>query len=283
MPCADNKEVCIVNQQLEYYVDALPTIKQMFEKDVYITVIDSDGVIVGYSIPDGEKPIMSVGQRFNDPSGMLDRVLRTGRAQHNRLAKEVMGESFEGELVPIKDGNEVVGCITCTYSVDVREQMADITDKFQKSVANVSTSLQELVEGMEHLFQMLTEMDSMTSSVDADVHNAVEVVNKISSNASRSNILALNASIEAARSGENGRGFAVVATEMGKLANDSGSSATEIKNTLHTIMEHLVSIISSVKEASNFAKQHSGSISGIQEVLKDMVVLSQELENDLKK
>ncbi len=283
MPCADNKEVCIVNQQLEYYVDALPTIKQMFEKDVYITVIDSDGVIVGYSIPDGEKPIMSVGQHFNDPSGMLDRVLRTGRAQHNRLAKEVMGESFEGELVPIKDGNEVVGCITCTYSVDVREQMADITDKFQKSVANVSTSLQELVEGMEHLFQMLTEMDSMTSSVDADVHNAVEVVNKISSNASRSNILALNASIEAARSGENGRGFAVVATEMGKLANDSGSSATEIKNTLHTIMEHLVSIISSVKEASNFAKQHSGSISGIQEVLKDMVVLSQELENDLKK
>lgn len=272
-----------MNQQLEYYVDALPTIKQMFEKDVYITVIDSDGVIVGYSIPDGEKPIMSVGQRFNDPSGMLDRVLRTGRAQHNRLAKEVMGESFEGELVPIKDGNEVVGCITCTYSVDVREQMADITDKFQKSVSNVSTSLQELVEGMEHLFQMLTEMDSMTSSVDADVHNAVEVVNKISSNASRSNILALNASIEAARSGENGRGFAVVATEMGKLANDSGSSATEIKNTLHTIMEHLVSIISSVKEASNFAKQHSGSISGIQEVLKDMVVLSQELENDLKK
>ncbi len=271
-----------MNTRLEYLVDALPVLKQLFEKDVYMTIMDKDGVIVGYSIPDGEQPKMNVGDKFNDPTGAMDRVLSSGRSQHNRLPKEVMGEAFEGELVPVKDGSEVVGCIICTYSVDTREHMAEITTKFQKSVVNISTSLQGLVDGMENLFEKLTEMDSMTSGVENDVHDAVEVVNKINSNASRSNILALNASIEAARSGEAGRGFAVVAGEMGKLAKDSGSSATEIKNTLHTIMDHLGSIITSIKDAGNFARQHSGSIAEIQQVLDEMVLLARELENDLK-
>lgn len=270
-----------MNEKLEYLVEALPMIRQLFEDDIYIAVFDADGVLVGYSLPDGVSPRMSVDQMFHDPSGALDKVLRTGQPQHNRLPKEVMGEAFEGELVPVKDGGKVVGCVISTHSVDVREQMSEITSKFQKSVGEINTSLQELVDGMEQLFEMLTSMDAMTNSVENDVHNAVEVVNKINSNASRSNILALNASIEAARSGENGRGFAVVATEMGKLANDSGSSSTEIKNTLHTIMEHLVTIVASIKDASNFTKQHSGNINSIQEILKDMVVLAQELQTDL--
>ena len=107
-------------------------------------------------------------------------------------------------------------------------------------------------------------------------------MNTINSNASRSNILALNASIEAARSGEAGRSFAVVATEMGKLANDSGNSAKEIQSTLNTIREDLLSIVSSIKEASNFTEEHRGNISGIQTVLGKLTELAGQLEKDIK-
>ncbi len=270
-----------MNAQLEQIVGNLPIMKQLYGHDVYMTVMDAEGIIVGFSIPDGQTPQFKIGDQFHDPSGAFDKVIRTGVAQHNYLPKEVMGEAFEGELVPIKDGRDVVGCIICTYSVGTREEMAAITEKFQNSLDNIDDSLHTLVSGIENLFQILTDMDSMTSSVERDVHDAVDVVNKINNNASRSNILALNASIEAARSGEFGRGFAVVATEMGKLANDSGSSATEIKSTLNVIMEHLSSIISSIKDAGRFAKEQQGNISSIQEVLEEMVVLGKELKEDI--
>ena len=127
--------------------------------------------------------------------------------------------------------------------------------------------MQEVISGTENLVQMLEKMNDMTNSVESDVNGASDIVNKIRQNASHSNILALNASIEAARSGEAGRGFAVVATEMGKLAKDSGSSAAEIKNTLDGIVDHLGDMISSIKDANLVAKNYMESINSIKSVL----------------
>lgn len=272
-----------INKQLETLIDALPVIKQMFANEVYLTVMDSDGVVRGYSIPDGKKPYMSIGETFNDPTGVLGQVLRTGKTMHNCLPKEVMGESFEGELVPVKDGGSIVGCVACTYSVNVREHMTAITEKFQESVGNIQGSLQQLLGGIENMYSLLENIDKIANNVESDVHNAVEVVNKINGNASRSNILALNASIEAARSGEHGRGFAVVAGEMGKLANDSGKSSAEIRDTLNNMMEHLNVIISSIKDVDTLAKGYRGNIGSIQEVLGETIVLAEQLQEDINK
>ena len=270
-----------INRQLEKIIELLPVIQQMFSQDVYIMVMDTDGVVQGYSIPDRKKPYISIGETFHDPTGVLREVLRTGNAMHNCLSHEVMGESFEGELVPVKDDGTIVGVVACTYSVDVQKQMVQITTKFQDSVSSIQDSLKQLLSGIENLFTLLTNMDKIANTVENDVQNAVDVVNKINGNASRSNILALNASIEAARSGEFGRGFAVVAGEMGKLANDSGKSSSEIKVTLNNIMEHLNAIILSITDVGNLAGEYRGNISSIQEILADTIVLADQLKEDI--
>lgn len=271
-----------MNEKLQFFVDHLDVIHKLYEKDVILSVLDRDKVVQGYLLPPGIPPQYEIGSVFHDPSGMLDAVLAKGVAKHNRLPKDVMGFPVEGNLIPIRDDGQVVGCVICSYSVEGREKVKEIATDFQSSIRQIDSSLQEVVSGVESLFTMLTDMNRMTTDVEQDVNRASDVVGEISSNASHSNILALNASIEAARSGEAGRGFAVVATEMGKLAKDSSNSATEIKTTLSAIVSHLEAITNSIKEANSVAKSYMESIDSIQTVLEKTISVANELENDVK-
>lgn len=270
-----------MNEKLQYLIDNLDLIRQLYNRDVIISVIDKDHVVQGFSLPEGMPPQMTVGSVFEDPSGAFDEVLAKGITKHNYLPREVMGFPVEGNLVPVKDGGQVVGCIICSYSVEGREKVKDIAERFQDSIQKIDSSIQNVIGGMETLFHMLTNMNAMTSEVEQDVNEAAGVVNKISDNASHSNILALNASIEAARSGEAGKGFSVVAAEMGKLAKDSGSSASEIKATLSTIVSHLESIMTSITEANDAAKNYMDNISSIKTVLEETISIAYELQNDV--
>lgn len=271
-----------MNKNLQCIVDSLDIIRQLHDKDVIISVIDRDKVVQGFSLPQGMPPQTPVGSVFEDPSGILDQVLSRGIAKHNYLPKEVMGFPVEGNLVPVKDGGQVVGCVISSYSVEGKERVRDIAARFQESIRGIDSSIKEVIDGIEALFKMLTDMNEMTTDVEQDVREAADVVNKISSNASHSNILALNASIEAARSGEAGRGFSVVATEMGKLAKDSGTSATGIKKTLSAIESHLEAIMHSIIEANDVAKSHMDNLSSIKTELNQTISIACELENDVK-
>lgn len=268
--------------KLQSIVDNLDIIRNLVGKDLIISVLDKDAIIQGYSLPDGMPPQAEVGSVFEDPSGIFNEVIRKGVIKHNYLPKEVMGFPVEGNLVPVKENGEVVGCVICSYSVEDRARVKDIAAKFQESIQEIDHSIQDVIGGIEDLFSMLTNMNKMTSDVEKDVNAATNVVNNISSNASHSNILALNASIEAARSGDAGRGFAVVASEMGKLAKDSGTSATEIKTTLSVIVNHLESITNSIVKANDVAKTHIEGISSIRNMLEQTISIAKELENDIK-
>lgn len=268
-----------MNVVLQQFVDVLPIVRNMVNEKSYITVLDTEGTIVGFAIPEGERAKYSVGSHFEDPTGAYAEVLRTGEKRYNRLPSEVMGEAFEGVLIPIKDGGRVVGCVTYTFSVESKEQVISMTQDFKTSVVDIRDSISEIISGITDISDKLDDMSAKADTVESTVGEATEVVQEIRRNASKSNILGLNASIEAARSGEAGKGFAVVAAEMGKLSNDSGQSAKEISGKLSDVEDHLRDMVNSSTVANNVAKRHLDNISAIKGKLDKIITLADQTLN----
>ena len=113
----------------------------------------------------------------------------------------------------------------------------DNSDKMNRAGQNLSESM-TLVLTSSHtasdIIAQLIEQVNETNKAIASINEAVELISDITS---QTNLLSLNASIEAARAGQAGRGFAVVASEIKQLADKSSQGADSIKNMADNILE----------------------------------------------
>lgn len=157
------------------------------------------------------------------------------------------------KLQAIESGfDEVSGFIEQSKEIEVSSSSSQqsATETFEMSQESIQ-QLASLVTNIKSSAQFISEFTQLLSSLDENSKNIDHLVEAIKGIAEQTNLLALNAAIEAARAGEHGRGFAVVADEVRSLANTANSSADQIQTEMKKIMDISSSIITKQTEVEN--------------------------------
>ncbi|MDH5546650.1 MAG: methyl-accepting chemotaxis protein [Gammaproteobacteria bacterium] len=170
----------------------------------------------------------------------------------------------------------------------IQEMLRGIVEINENAVAaseNANTTEEKASQGSHHLeqttrsiTQLSEEITRVADSIEALAQQSNEVglvINVISDIAEQTNLLALNAAIEAARAGEQGRGFAVVADEVRTLASRTHESTTEIKNIIDQLLSKSNVAVSSMENAKMLAHENSETVSS---VAKDLIAMMSEIE-----
>jgi len=107
-----------MNQKIEELMKLMPYLKEMTGIDAQINIWDTDGVVLGnFPLSKFEMPFY-VGYQLADKSDVVFEVMKTGRRVFNTIPEEVFGYPIEGYITPIKDGAEVVGCVTYVFPAE---------------------------------------------------------------------------------------------------------------------------------------------------------------------
>jgi methyl-accepting chemotaxis protein len=124
---------------------------------------------------------------------------------------------------------------------------------------------------MDGIKEASSESSQVIMELDGKSKQIGEIVNLITNIADQTNLLALNAAIEAARAGEHGRGFAVVADEVRKLAEDSGNAAKQIAGLIHEIQEGTSNAVTSMQQGSEEVSTGAEALNEAASVIEKVV------------
>ena len=278
---------------------------------------------VAHRISDGDLSFQIV-TRPGDSSSLLATIatmqgslremvgqLRETSARLGQSAGELVG--MTGRIRSGTDAQSEAASSTAAAVQQVTVSINSVADSAAEVDKNSGSSLERIGAGNEALSKMIGEIVQVEDSVNdiaSTAKNFIESVQTITNMtrevrdiADQTNLLALNAAIEAARAGEQGRGFAVVADEVRKLAEKSATTAGEIDkvtrmigqksdtveaalqrglSSLATSQEHLEEVAMVLGEANAAVSQTTGGMSQITASVREQTVASNEIARNVE-
>jgi len=269
-----------MNEVLAKYVETIPVIKDALGLDMMMSITDGYNFL-GYWRGDKIVADIKVGDELNHKDPMWE-VFQSGRKIESIMPADVYGFEFKAIMIPIRDGGKVVGTMGIALSLEDQTLRTNASEKLIQSL-NLITNDMDIIEqagaSVKEKSKVLTQnTEQLVNSLSA-IHQFVNDINAISS---KTNMLALNASIEAARSGQAGAGFAVVATSMRNLAVDTKDSSTQILELLDNLSDAISDMEKAIEEVNEVQDTQNEKTADLFNLVKGIEGLANELSNRIK-
>ncbi len=229
--------------------------------------INSGGGDLTQRIPfEGNDEIGAIITQFNNFLALIQGLMHEISMEAGNLVSSSqrlsdMAQIAKDDMLKQQLGTDQVATTVTELASTVQEvaintkNASDKASQSNKETANGKTVVEHAVQSIHALSSGIDKASNAISKVEQDCENVSSVLDVIQSIADQTNLLALNAAIEAARAGEQGRGFAVVADEVRTLASRTQDSTQEIQSMIEHLQRGSRDAVKAMVESEDQSKQ----------------------------
>ncbi|HMM22113.1 MAG TPA: PrpR N-terminal domain-containing protein [Selenomonadales bacterium] len=179
------------------------------------------------------------------------------------------------EAVKISKAQELVRLRENERSQQLNRYVTEMYTALERAI----TAAEQLSASSEELAATSQEAAHIAKTAGVEVNQTSEILEIIRRVSQQTNLLGINAAIEAVRAGENGRGFAVVANEVRKLADESTQSAANIKGMLSKFREAVEQVLKNVEQSNDITQEQALAMQEIARTLEGLRTIGQKIMN----